>query len=210
MIRAVLLGPPGAGKGTQAARLSAAVRIPAISTGDLFRAHVNERTELGLEVEQVLATGGYVPDDVTTAMVRARLGSADAQSGFLLDGYPRTLAQVDHLDSMLEASGGTIDRAVMFDVDEDSIVRRLVERGEREGRVDDTEPTIRKRIAIYLDQTEPIIEAYRSRDLLMVVNARQSIDDVFGDALHAVRGAGHSSLASTGLVERNRGTSTDG
>lgn len=176
--RLLIIGPPGAGKGTQAARISSALSIPAISTGDIFRANVSGETELGVLAKSYIDKGEYVPDEVTNDMVRSRLAEDDAQAGFLLDGYPRTLAQVDALDAMLDEAGSALDAVLMLEVDYDAVVERLIARGAEQGRSDDTEETIRKRIEVYREQTTPLVEVYEKRGLLRRVDGMRSIDDV--------------------------------
>ena len=167
MTRLVILGPPGAGNGTQAARLAQHYGIPAISTGDIFRWNIAEQTELGVKVKAVLDSGGYVSDDITNAMVRDRLAQDDATGGFLLDGYPRTKAQVDELDSMLAAAGAQLDVVIELTVDEDEVVTRLLRRAQTAGRSDDTEEVIRRRQQIYSEETAPLTTIYRERGLLV-------------------------------------------
>lgn len=176
--RLLIIGPPGAGKGTQAARISSALSIPAISTGDIFRANVSGETELGVLAKSYIDKGEYVPDEVTNDMVRSRLAEDDAQAGFLLDGYPRTRAQVDALDAMLDEAGSALDAVLMLEVDYDAVVERLIARGAEQGRSDDTEETIRKRIEVYREQTTPLVEVYEKRGLLRRVDGMRSIDDV--------------------------------
>ena len=161
-MRLIIMGPPGAGKGTQAKFIAEHFKIPAISTGDIFRANVSEGTELGLEAKRYMDAGEYVPDEVTNLMVRNRIDEPDAVSGFLLDGYPRTLAQVEELDGMIQFTGHQLDAVVCLTVDQDEIVARLLQRAQVEGRADDTEDVIRRRQEVYLEQTEPLIEVYRS------------------------------------------------
>ncbi|WP_392543025.1 adenylate kinase [Oryzobacter telluris] len=175
-MRLLILGPPGAGKGTQAARIAEQLGIPAISTGDIFRANIKNETELGLQVKEILASGGYVSDEVTNAIVADRLAQADCAGGFLLDGYPRTLAQVDALDGMLE--GASLDRVLELTVDEDAVVGRLLKRAETEGRSDDSEEVIRERMAIYHRETKPLSDTYRERGLLVEVDGLGEVDDV--------------------------------
>ncbi|HET8767569.1 MAG TPA: adenylate kinase, partial [Pedococcus sp.] len=138
-MRLIILGPPGAGKGTQAAKIAAEFGIPAISTGDIFRANINNETPLGLQVKEVLSSGGYVTDEITNAIVRDRLFEDDAERGFLLDGYPRTAAQVDALDAILAEHDHKLEAVLELTVDEDAVVQRLLKRAETEGRDDDTE-----------------------------------------------------------------------
>ena len=138
-MRLIILGPPGAGKGTQATRIAERLSIPAISTGDIFRTNIKEQTELGRRVESILASGGYVPDEVTNEIVADRLSWPDAEHGFLLDGYPRTAGQVEALDAMLARQGHALDAVLELTVDEDAVVERLLKRAEIEGRSDDSE-----------------------------------------------------------------------
>lgn len=178
MTRLVLLGPPGAGKGTQAARLCAHLGVPAISTGDIFRRNVSEGTELGREAKRYMDAGEYVPDSVTNAMVADRLAQPDAQGGFLLDGYPRTAAQVEELDRMLAAAGTRLDAVVELTADTDEVVARLLKRAEIEGRPDDTEDVVRRRLEVYAEQTAPLTQLYRQRGLLVQVDGMGNVDDV--------------------------------
>ncbi len=157
------MGPPGAGKGTQAKFIADHFGIPAVSTGDIFRANVSEGTPLGVEAKRFMDAGEYVPDEVTNLMVRNRLDEPDAEPGFLLDGYPRTLAQVEELDGMIKFTGHALDAVVVLTVDQDEIVSRLLQRAQVEGRADDTEEVIRRRQVVYAEQTEPLIEVYRER-----------------------------------------------
>ncbi|GAA0301292.1 adenylate kinase [Kineococcus aurantiacus] len=170
MTRLVLLGPPGAGKGTQAKRLSARLGVPAISTGDIFRANVAEETELGKTVKEYLDAGKYVPDTVTNAMVRDRLQQPDAVDGFILDGYPRTTDQVRELDEMLGEAGAKLEHVLEITADTDELVRRLAGRAAEQGRSDDTEHVIRTRQQVYAEQTAPLVEVYAERGLLRSVD----------------------------------------
>jgi len=179
-MRLVFMGPPGAGKGTQAVGLAARVGIPHISTGDIFRANVSQGTPLGVEAQRYMDAGEYVPDDVTNAMVRDRLAQPDCAPGFLLDGYPRTVDQVAQLDDMLASSGHALDRVVELTVDIDEVVGRLVRRAADQGRADDTEDVIRRRLEIYAEQTAPLLAMYASRGLLVQVDGLGEIDDVAG------------------------------
>lgn len=176
--RLLIVGPPGAGKGTQAVRLAEELSIPAISTGDIFRANVSGQTELGVLAKSYMDKGEYVPDSVTNDMVRSRLAEADAQDGFLLDGYPRTLDQVEALDGMLTELGTTLDAVLLLVVETEEVVGRLVERGKAQGRSDDTEETIRHRLEVYAEQTAPLIDVYEKRDLVRRVDGMAAIDDV--------------------------------
>ena len=176
--RMVLLGPPGAGKGTQAARIGERLGIPAISTGDIFRAHVAGSTELGRRARAYMDRGEYVPDSVTNAMVADRLAEDDAASGFLLDGYPRTAAQVDALDDMLSERGEALDVVVEITADADAVVERLLGRAAEQGRADDTEPVIRRRLEVYAEATAPLAAIYEGRGLLLRVDGMGGIDEV--------------------------------
>lgn len=177
-MRLIMMGPPGAGKGTQAQVVADHFGIPAISTGDIFRANVSEGSELGVEAQRFMDQGEYVPDDLTNRMVRNRIDEQDAEPGFLLDGYPRTLAQVQELDGMIAFTGHRLDAAVVLTVDPEELVQRLLQRAQTEGRADDTEDVIRRRQELYTDQTEPLIEVYRRRDLLVEVDGMGEVDQV--------------------------------
>ena len=177
-MRMILMGPPGAGKGTQASFIAERFKIPAISTGDIFRANVSKGTRLGVEAQRYMDAGEYVPDEVTNLMVRDRIDEPDAVSGFLLDGYPRTLAQVEELDGMIKFTGHELDAVVVLTVDQDEIVARLLQRAQVEGRADDTEDVIRRRQEIYTEQTEPLIEVYRDRGILIEVDGMGEVAEV--------------------------------
>jgi len=176
--RLLIVGPPGAGKGTQAVRVAEELSIPAISTGDIFRANVAGETELGVLAKSYMDKGEYVPDSVTNDMVRSRLGEADARDGFLLDGYPRTLDQVEALDGMLSELGTGLDAVLLLVVETEEVVGRLVERGKEQGRSDDTEETIRHRLDVYAEQTAPLIDVYEKRGLVRRVDGMALIDEV--------------------------------
>ena len=188
--RMVLLGPPGAGKGTQAARIAERLRIPAISTGDIFRANVAGATELGTQAKAYMDKGEYVPDSITNAMVADRIAQADCENGFLLDGYPRTTAQVGELDSMLKASGLALDVVVEITADAEAVVARLLKRAGEQGRADDTEPVIRRRLEVYAESTAPLADLYAERDLLVQVDGMGEIDVVTGRIMEALASRG--------------------
>ncbi len=187
-MRLIILGPPGAGKGTQAARIADRLGIPAISTGDIFRANIKQQTALGQQVEQILASGGYVPDEVTNDIVEDRLSWDDAKDGFLLDGYPRTEGQVEALDAMLAKHGHRLDAVLELTVDEDAVVERLLKRAAVEGRADDTEEVIRERQAIYRKQTAPLAQHYADAGLLVQVDGMGDVDAVTERVLAALPG----------------------
>ena len=188
--RLLLIGPPGAGKGTQAAILATTYNIPAISTGDMFRANVKNGTPLGLEVKAIMERGEYVPDSLTNAIVADRLHEADATNGFLLDGYPRTTDQVAELDKMLSADGTALDAVVLITADTDEVVGRLLKRAEIEGRADDTEEVIRHRMSVYEEQTSPLIETYSARGLVVTVDGLGAVDEVTGRIVEALASKG--------------------
>ena len=177
-MRLIILGPPGAGKGTQAAKIADKFGIPAISTGDIFRANIKNETPLGLQVKEVLASGGYVTDEITNAIVRDRLFEDDAEQGFLLDGYPRTLHQVETLDAALAESGKSLDAVISLVADIDEVVARLLKRAESSGRSDDNEETIRVRQQVYATETAPLLDLYRNRGVLVEVDGLGPIDEV--------------------------------
>ena len=172
------MGPPGAGKGTQAKFIADRFGIPAISTGDIFRANVSEGTPLGVEAKRYMDAGEYVPDEVTNLMVRNRIDEPDAEPGFLLDGYPRTLAQVEELDGMIRHTGHSLDAVVVLTVDQEEVVGRLLQRAQTEGRADDTAEVIRRRQEIYGEETAPLIEVYRDRGLLVEVDGLGEVGEV--------------------------------
>ncbi len=184
--RLILLGPPGAGKGTQAEKIGERLAIPAISTGDIFRANVAERTELGQTAQRYMDAGEYVPDEVTNAMVADRLAQDDARTGFLLDGYPRTEPQVAELDRMLAGAGVSLDAVVELTADNDEVVARLLGRAQEQGRADDTESVIRRRLEVYAEQTEPLVRIYRDRGLLVEVDGLGEIEEVTDRLLRAL------------------------
>ena len=188
-MRLILMGPPGAGKGTQAKVVAEHFGIPAISTGDIFRANVSQGTPLGKKAEEYMDAGEYVPDEVTNLMVRARIDEPDAEPGFLLDGYPRTLSQVEELDGMIRHTGHELDAAVVLTVDADEIVARLVQRADVEGRADDTEDVIRRRQEVYAEQTAPLLEVYAGRGLVVEVDGMGEVDEVTTRVFSALESA---------------------
>jgi adenylate kinase len=177
-MRLILMGPPGAGKGTQAKFVADHFGVPAISTGDIFRANVSQGTPLGVEARKFMDAGEYVPDEVTNQMVRNRISETDADTGFLLDGYPRTLAQVEELDSMIADTGHQLDAVVVMTVEQDELVQRLLQRARTDGRTDDTEGVIRRRQEIYSAETEPLISVYRERGLVHEIDGMGEVEDV--------------------------------
>ena len=180
-MRLVLVGPPGAGKGTQAERMAARLGVPHISTGDLFRANLKEQTPLGVEAQKYMDAGELVPDAVTVAMVRARFAQPDAAAGFILDGFPRTAPQAQALAVLLDEQGLKLDAVVEFAVSDEVVVGRLLGRG----RSDDTEDVIRRRQQVYRDDTAPLLEYYR--DLLVSVDAVGTVDEVTERVITALR-----------------------
>ena len=171
-MRLLFIGPPGAGKGTQAGKVAARLGIPHVSTGAMFRDHVSRGTDLGRKVEAIMAAGDYVPDEVTVAMLSERISQDDAGNGFILDGFPRTETQVASLDRLIGEDG--LDKVVVFEVDEDELTERLLSRG----RDDDNEETIRYRFKVYLEQTQPLIEIYEARSVTVYVDGLGEVDEV--------------------------------
>ena len=185
----LVLGPQGAGKGTQSARISAAYDIPHISTGDMFREAIAAQTPLGWQVKPILDAGTLVPDEITVALIRERLGQPDAADGFVLDGFPRNLAQAEALDEMLAEIGRSLDAILFFNVPDEVGMQRALQRAEEQGRTDDTPEVIAKRLEIYHRETEPIVEHYRVTGKLIPIRADRSIDEVareISDALQVL------------------------
>jgi adenylate kinase len=187
-----LIGAPGAGKGTQAEKLAEAFEIPAISTGDIFRHNVKNETELGKQAKAFMDRGEYVPDSLTNALVRDRLSHADAIEGFLLDGYPRTADQVVELDDILGAQGNKLDVVVQLTADTDEVVRRLLNRAIEQGRADDTEDVIRRRLEVYEEQTAPLTDTYAARGLVVMIDGLGEVAEVTGRILAALAARGFS------------------
>lgn len=192
-MRLVLLGPPGAGKGTQAARLAERLSVPHVSTGDIFRANVAEQTGLGREAQAYMDRGDYVPDDVTNRMVADRLAEPDASEGFILDGYPRTVAQAETLESLLAEWESPLDAVLRLVVPEEELVRRLGVRAEAEDRTDDTEQAWRRRFVQYEEKTKPLEQFYGERGKLVDVDAVGSVEEITEDALARLRSREDSS-----------------
>ncbi|HJQ96551.1 MAG TPA: adenylate kinase [Acidimicrobiia bacterium] len=179
-MRLLFVGPPGAGKGTQAALVASRLGVPHISTGEMFRQHVTAGTDLGRQVQALMDVGAYVPDELTVAMLAQRMESPDTETGFILDGFPRTMGQVQSLDDLLGAHG--LDRVVLFEVDEDRLVQRMLARG----RGDDTEETIRSRFKVYEEQTAPLLDLYQERGLLVSVDGDGEVEEVTDRILRAL------------------------
>jgi len=190
-VKLLFIGPPGAGKGTQAARVAERLGIPHISTGEMFRHHVGRGTELGRQVKAIMESGAYVPDEITVEMLRQRLGEPDALAGFILDGFPRTGPQVAALEELIGEGG--LDRVVLFEVDEDELTERLLSRG----RLDDSEETIRNRFKVYQEQTAPLISLYEGRGIVVRVNGLGPLEVVTNRVLDAVGGSTHHSPPTT-------------
>jgi adenylate kinase len=172
------MGAPGAGKGTQAVGIAKHYDVPAISTGDMFRDNVKNATPLGKQVDAIMKAGDFVPDELTEQIVADRLDHPDAQIGFLLDGFPRTMHQVDALDDYLDSHKHSLDAVISLDVDAEDLIARLLKRAELEGRADDNEETIRHRMEVYTASTAPLLDAYRSRGLLVAVDGNGTVDEV--------------------------------
>jgi len=177
-MRLLIMGPPGAGKGTQAVRIAEHYRIPAISTGDIFRAMKHSDTPLARQVRTIMESGGYVSDEITNDIVKDRLAQGDCVTGFLLDGYPRTLQQVQTLDDYLAETDRPLHAVISLLADVEEVVARLLKRAEIDGRPDDNEETIRVRLQVYAEQTEPLLDLYRSRGMLVEVDGLGPIDEV--------------------------------
>jgi adenylate kinase len=185
-VNLLLLGPQGSGKGTQAARIASEWRLPHISTGEMFRSAIAAGTELGRRVEPILDAGELVPDELTIALIRERLGQDDAQEGFILDGFPRNLTQARELDSMLNEIGRGLDAIFFFDVPDDVAMERIEARASAEGRTDDTREATARRLQIYHEQTEPVVEHYRATGKLVPLHAARPVEEVFAEIAAAL------------------------
>ncbi len=195
MTRLLIVGPPGAGKGTQAARISERFGIPTISTGDIFRKNIADETDLGKQVKAIVDAGDYVPDSLTNALVTDRLNEADAAGGFLLDGYPRTPDQVGYLANLLASHGHSLDAVIRLVADQDEIVRRLRQRALDQGRVDDSEEAIRHRQDVYIRETAPLIDMFREQGLLIEIDGLGPIDEITERIFGALEARGLGAVA---------------
>jgi adenylate kinase len=194
-VNLLVLGPQGSGKGTQAARISADHGIPHVSTGEMFRAAITAGTALGRQVEPILASGDLVPDELTVALIRERLSRADAADGFVLDGFPRNLAQAEELDEMLAEIGRSLDAVLFFDIPDEIALERIASRAAEEGRRDDQADAIARRLAIYHDHTEPVVERYRASGKLVPLHAARSIGEVAAEIAAALELLGEGAAA---------------
>jgi len=194
--RFLIVGPPGVGKGTQAARISEAFGIPTISTGDIFRSNIAQGTELGKQVKAIVDAGDYVPDTLTNALVTHRLEEEDALDGFLLDGYPRTTDQIAFLDALLAKRGQSLDAVIQLVADQDEVVTRLRKRAIEQGRTDDTEEAIRHRQEVYARETAPLIPVFRERGILIEVDGLGDIDEISSRIAAALEARGIGEPAS--------------
>jgi adenylate kinase len=185
-VNLLVVGPQGSGKGTQAARIAADYDIPHVSTGDMFRAAVEAGSELGQRVRPILAAGDLVPDELTVELIRERLSEDDAGDGFVLDGFPRNLAQAGALDAMLGSIGRGLDMVLFFDLADEIALERMLGRARDEGRVDDRPDVIARRLAIYHEQTEPVVEHYRATGLLVPLHAERSVNEVYAEISDAI------------------------
>jgi adenylate kinase len=185
-VNLLVLGPQGSGKGTQASRLAEEREIPHVSTGDMFRAAIAAATPLGLRVEPILASGELVPDELTVALIRERLSEPDATRGFVLDGFPRNLAQAEALDAMLTEIDRELDLVLFFDLDQLTSTERLRRRAVIEGRDDDTPDAIARRLELYHEQTAPLVELYRASGRLVPIRAERTIDEVANEIAEAL------------------------
>jgi adenylate kinase len=185
-VNILLLGPQGSGKGTQAKLIAADHGIPHVATGDMFRAAIADGSELGGKVEPILAAGELVPDELTVALIRDRLARDDARGGFVLDGFPRNLAQAEALDAMLAEIGRPLDAILFLDLPEDAAVERMRKRAQLEGRADDTPDVIARRLEVYREHTLPVVEHYRATGKLVPLHAGRTIEEVYAEAQQAL------------------------
>lgn len=188
--RLLIVGPQGSGKGTQGVRVGEALGIPVVSTGDVFRANVSQGTELGLQVQSIIDAGDLVPDELTSAVVRDRLSQSDAAEGFLLDGYPRNLAQVMHLDEFLEGRDEKLDAVIALIVPREESLARLTARASEQGRADDTEEAIATRLAIYERETAPILDVYGTRGIVDEIDGVGDLDEITARVFAALEARG--------------------
>jgi adenylate kinase len=182
----VFFGPPGSGKGTQASRLAASLGIPQVSTGDLLRSHVKKGTALGAIARPIMESGALVPDELVTKMLKERLAEPDARNGAIFDGYPRTVAQAQSLESLLKEGGGRVDAVLFIDVPDATLVDRLLKRATLEGRADDTRETIAERLRVYREKTAPLADLYRQSNLLVTIDGNRSVEAVAADVRASV------------------------
>jgi adenylate kinase len=200
-MRIVFLGPPGSGKGTQAKLLAERLGVPTISTGEILREAVRHKTSLGLKAQEVMERGDLVSDDLILALIGERMGHSDARGGFILDGFPRTIDQARAFDTTLAGAGESLSAAVNFSVPADQLTQRMLSRGQAEGRADDRPETIRERLRVYREKTEPLVEFYRDRDILVEVDGVGSVSEVaqrIDEALSSVRRTGSGAAPSSG------------
>ncbi len=196
MARLLIVGPQGSGKGTQGVRIAEALGVPVVSTGDVFRANVAGGTDLGVQVKEIIDAGQLVPDELTSAVVRDRLSKEDAADGFLLDGYPRNLPQVMHLDEFLGGREEELDAVIVLEVPREESIARLSKRALEQGRADDTEAVIAQRLAIYESETAPIIGVYATRGIVDEIDGTGSVDEITDRILAALRARGLGSPAA--------------
>lgn len=196
MARLLIVGPQGSGKGTQGVRIAEALGVPVVSTGDVFRANVAGGTDLGVQVKEIIDAGQLVPDELTSAVVRDRLSKEDAASGFLLDGYPRNLPQVMHLDEFLGGREEELDAVIVLEVPREESIARLSKRALEQGRADDTEAVIAQRLAIYENETAPIIGVYATRGIVDEIDGTGTVDEITDRILAALRARGLGSPAA--------------
>lgn len=191
----LVLGPQGSGKGTQATRIASDHGIPHVATGDMFRSAIAAGTDLGRRVEPILAAGELVPDELTVALIRERLSRADAATGFVLDGFPRNLAQAEELDAMLSDIGRSLDAVLFFDIPDEVALQRLLGRAADEGREDDRPEVIARRLEIYHEQTEPVVERYRASGKLVPLHASRPVGEVAAEIADALELLGEGAAA---------------